>query len=131
MVREAVCSKGFMKIVGTALQAMLSPPSPSPPPSSVHSPSNVSSTKKLNHLLRQTLRITITDGRIFLGTFVGTDQPLNIILVNTEEFRLGYGETPVGRYVGQVMIPWKLVVKAEVKRNRDYTQPELDDDLYT
>jgi N-alpha-acetyltransferase 38, NatC auxiliary subunit len=106
-------------------------PSPSPPPSPTHSQSDPPSVNEINSLLRQTLRITITDGRVFLGTFVGTDQPLNIILVNTEEFRLGYPETPGGRYVGQVMIPWKLVIRAEVKRNPNDGQSDLDDDLYT
>lgn len=111
---------------------MPSPPSEpaSSPLSSIHSPSNLPSVNRLNILLRQTLRITITDGRVFLGTFVGTDQPLNIILVNTEEFRIGNGESPVGRYVGQVMIPWKLVVKAEAKRSPEDPQSDGDDNLY-
>lgn len=55
----------------------------------------------------------MTDGRIFIGTFAGTDKPLNIILVNAEEFRLGPGQNPDGRYVGQIMVPWKIVVKLE------------------
>ncbi|KAJ7037339.1 hypothetical protein C8F04DRAFT_952680 [Mycena alexandri] len=71
--------------------------------------------ERLEELLCQTLRVTITDGRIFIGSFAGTDQPLNILLLNTDEFRLGPDENPDGRYVGQVLIPWKLVVKAEVQ----------------
>ncbi|KAF8999031.1 hypothetical protein BDZ89DRAFT_731223 [Hymenopellis radicata] len=44
--------------------------------------------EELAPFLRQTLRITTTDSRIFLGAFAGTDKPLNIILVNAEEFRI-------------------------------------------
>jgi N-alpha-acetyltransferase 38, NatC auxiliary subunit len=76
----------------------------------------------LKNILQQVLRITVLDGRIFLGTFVGTDQMLNVLLANAEEFRIGPNENPNGRYVGQVMIPWKLVVKAEAQvpsKNRD------------
>ncbi|KAJ6560995.1 hypothetical protein B0H10DRAFT_1644841, partial [Mycena sp. CBHHK59/15] len=69
---------------------------------------------RLKGLLCETLRVTVADGRIFIGSFAGTDQPLNILLLNTDEFRLGPGENPDGRYVGQVLIPWRLVVKAEV-----------------
>lgn len=63
-------------------------------------------------LLKETLRIVTSDNRVFLGTFVGTDQLLNILLINTEEFILGT-DTPAGRYVGQVMVPWRLVVQVE------------------
>ncbi|KAJ7714582.1 hypothetical protein DFH07DRAFT_863302 [Mycena maculata] len=71
----------------------------------------------LKGLLCETLRVTVTDGRIFVGSFAGTDQPLNILLLNTDEFRLGPDENPDGRYVGQVLIPWKLVVQAEVQNS--------------
>jgi len=57
--------------------------------------------------------VSTTDGRVFIGTFAGTDKPLNIILVNTEEFLVGPGQNPDGRYVGQVVLPWKVVVKVE------------------
>jgi len=43
---------------------------------------------KLQSLLRQFIRISIFDGRIFIGTFTGTDKLLNIILTNAEEYRL-------------------------------------------
>jgi len=29
--------------------------------------------------------------------------------VNTEEFRLDSGENTAGRYVGQVMVPWRII----------------------
>ena len=40
---------------------------------------------------------------------------MNILLVNTDEFRIGPGENPNGRYVGQVLVPWRLVVKVEAQ----------------
>ncbi|KAJ7809709.1 hypothetical protein B0H14DRAFT_2379539 [Mycena olivaceomarginata] len=70
---------------------------------------------RLTALLTQNLRVTVADGRVFIGSFAGTDAPLNILLLNTDEFRLGPDENPDGRYVGQILIPWKLVVKAEVQ----------------
>lgn len=65
--------------------------------------------RNLKSILRGTLRIITDDNRAFVGTFVGTDKSLNILLVNTEEFRLDSGENNAGRYVGQVMVPWRLI----------------------
>ncbi|KIY66733.1 hypothetical protein CYLTODRAFT_338863, partial [Cylindrobasidium torrendii FP15055 ss-10] len=68
----------------------------------------------LRPLLRRTLRVFTTDNRIFLGTFAGTDKPLNLVLVNAEEFRLvPMKDNQDGRYVGQVLIPWRLITKIE------------------
>ncbi|KAF8885245.1 hypothetical protein CPB84DRAFT_1850444 [Gymnopilus junonius] len=93
------------------------PPPPSPSPSSSptsKSPSPPSSALgRLRSLLRELLRISTVDGRIFLGTFAGTDKPLNIILINAEEYRTGPEADPDGRYVGQVMLPWKVITKVE------------------
>lgn len=74
------------------------------------------SVQQLKNLLRETLRITISDGRIFLGTFAGTDTQLNVLLANTDEFRLAPLDSVNldGRYVGLVMIPRRLVVRIEV-----------------
>ncbi|KAG6816418.1 hypothetical protein H0H87_006155 [Tephrocybe sp. NHM501043] len=80
---------------------------------------SLSALDRLEDLLQQVLRVTITDGRIFLGTFAGTDQPLNLLLVNAEEFRLGTEENPDGRYIGQIVIPWKLVVKVEAETQKE------------
>ena len=63
----------------------------------------------LKSILRGTLRIITDDSRAFVGTFAGTDKSLNILLLNTEEFRLDTGENTAGRYVGQVMIPWRII----------------------
>jgi len=65
--------------------------------------------QNLKSILRGTLRIITDDNRAFIGTFVGTDKSLNILLLNTEEFRLGADANTPGRYVGQVMIPWRLI----------------------
>lgn len=63
-------------------------------------------------LLKETLRIVTCDNRAFIGTFVGTDQLLNLLLVNTEEYILGT-DAPGSRYVGQVMVPWRLIIQVE------------------
>ncbi|KAI0726006.1 hypothetical protein C8Q72DRAFT_546367 [Fomitopsis betulina] len=100
---------------------------------------------RLKALLRFPLRVTIDDGRIFLGTFVGTDKQLNILLVSTEEFRIGpdaLDGNPDGRFVGQVMIPWRLVRRVESPAAREGaqiptvdvaggTQEDEDDSLYS
>ena len=65
--------------------------------------------QNLKSILRGTIRIITTDSRAFIGTFVGTDKSLNILLLNTEEFRLDAGANSAGRFVGQVMIPWRLI----------------------
>ena len=73
---------------------------------------------RLKALLRHVVRLTISDGRIFLGNFAGTDKPLNILLINAEEYRVGLEE---GRYVGQVVVPWRLIVKVEAEVPEDHT----------
>ena len=75
----------------------------------------------LKSLLRSTLRIITNDSRAFIGTFVGTDKSLNILLLNTEEFRLDADANPAGRFVGQVMIPWRLIkdIGLQVSPERD------------
>ncbi|EKM74931.1 hypothetical protein AGABI1DRAFT_132707 [Agaricus bisporus var. burnettii JB137-S8] len=69
---------------------------------------------KLNSLLCQPIRISTTDNRILIGTFAGTDKPLNIIITNAEEYRIdGSEQLPQGRYVSLVMVPWKLIASIE------------------
>lgn len=73
--------------------------------------------------------MTIDDGRIFVGTFVGTDKQLNVLLVSTEEFRIGpdaVDGNPDGRFVGQVMIPWRLVRRVEAPSERDGPQMPVE-----
>jgi small nuclear ribonucleoprotein (snRNP)-like protein len=80
--------------------------------------------QNLKSILRGTLRITTDDNRAFIGTFVGTDKSLNILLINTEEFRHGVDANPTGRFVGQVMIPWRLIrgVGLQVAGEGDYSE---------
>ncbi len=80
--------------------------------------------------MQKTLRIRINDERIFIGTFVCTDKHCNIILTNTEEFRPNGGHQ--GRFVGMIMIPWKLVLKVEVETNEgtETDEDEDEDGLY-
>ncbi|KAI0771044.1 hypothetical protein BD413DRAFT_73356 [Trametes elegans] len=107
--------------VATAIRA----PRTSPPSANV---------ERLRAMLKQTLRVSIADGRVFLGTFAGTDRLLNILLINTDEFRVGPdagADGQDGRYVGQVMIPWKLVVRVESRDGGGGDQmryPDSDDD---
>jgi hypothetical protein len=77
--------------------------------------------------------VCIADGRVFLGTFVGTHAQLNLLLVSAHEFRPGAPprtpDYPNGRFVGQVMLPWRHVRKVEAEG-----KPEDNmrvDDLFT
>lgn len=127
------CNASYVMLIGKGSRRAMSSPPSSPPSSTVSSPSehhNTAPILRLKDLLRETLRITIADGRIFLGTFVGTDSLLNVLLINTEEFRLGPEENRNGRYVGQVLIPWKLVVEAEALGRRQQDQTDEVAGLY-
>ncbi|KAI0369913.1 hypothetical protein BV20DRAFT_967254 [Pilatotrama ljubarskyi] len=93
--------------------------------------------ERLQGMLKQTLRISVTDGRVFIGTFAGTDKQLNILLINTDEYRLGPDASSDGldgRYVGQVMVPWRLVVRVERRMGESQGQNYRDSDdesMYT
>lgn len=82
----------------------------------------------LKSLLNRTTRVTIRDGRVFLGTFAGTDKLLNILLLNADEFRFSPRQyaNPHGRFVGLILIPWRLVVKAEAQRSRKQNEVDVD-----
>lgn len=41
----------------------------------------------LSHLLNRLLRVTIPDGRYFIGRFICVDHQMNLVLANAEEFR--------------------------------------------
>jgi len=72
---------------------------------------------KARDLLGKELRITITDGRIFIGNFACTDKDLNVVLTGTYEFPVGYRNDHLvenGRFVGMLMFPWRHVVRVEV-----------------
>ena len=86
---------------------------------------NPTALDSLQSFLQQVLRITTVDSRIFMGIFAGTDKPLNIILINAEEYRIlqNPGQkvevNEDGRYVGQVLLPWKMIAKIEVHESDD------------
>jgi small nuclear ribonucleoprotein (snRNP)-like protein len=87
--------------------------------------------EKIKGFLNQLLRITTNDGRIFIGTFAGTDKPLNLILLNTEEYRISGPESkPDGRFVGQVIFPWKVVVKVEARTGQKAGSQRADNGWY-
>ncbi|KLO05923.1 hypothetical protein SCHPADRAFT_706958 [Schizopora paradoxa] len=91
---------------------------------------------QVKSLLQRTLRVlvSISDGRLFVGTFACVDKQLNIVLTNTEEFRLGPPGSPPpvqGRYVTMVMIPWKFVTKVEAQEVLTEEYGGFGMDLYT
>ncbi|KAF8797623.1 hypothetical protein BYT27DRAFT_7125055, partial [Phlegmacium glaucopus] len=87
----------------------------------------------LQSFLQRLLRITTIDSRIFLGTFAGTDKPLNIILIDAEEYHISQGPgkrvklSENRRYVGQVLLPWKTIVRVEVYDRNNAMEKERRD----
>ncbi|KAI8085202.1 uncharacterized protein BX664DRAFT_338800 [Halteromyces radiatus] len=71
---------------------------------------DVSKVNLLRSYLNFKARIQITDGRIFIGTFVCVDKQKNIILAQAEEFR-----QEERRLVGLIMIPGIHLVKVETE----------------
>lgn len=84
--------------------------------------------RRLRALLRQTVRVAICDGRVFLGTFAGTDKQLNVLLLNADEFRFAPPRhaNPDGRYVGLVLVPWRLVVRVEAAKAAEEREVDVD-----
>ena len=83
---------------------------------------------KLEALLSQTLRITANDGRTFIGTFACIDKQKNIIITNTDEYRIG--GPAHGRYVAMVMVPWRLVIKVEA-HGQARPMNAIEEEMYT
>ena len=83
---------------------------------------------RIKLLFNQTMRVSIRDGRVFLGTFAGTDKLLNILLLNTDEYRFSPPQhaNPQGRFVGLVLIPWKLVMRVEAHAPHKAQQVNVD-----
>ncbi|KAI6128696.1 hypothetical protein EDD16DRAFT_1547619 [Pisolithus croceorrhizus] len=81
-------------------------------------------------LLSRTLRVVTNDNRVLLGTFVGTDQLLNLLLVNTEEFLLEPRLNAGGRYVGQVLVPWRMVKQVGALKECRRKECNGDGNLY-
>ncbi|KAF7323899.1 Sm domain-containing protein [Mycena kentingensis (nom. inval.)] len=57
-----------------------------------------------------------------------TDQPLNVLLLNADEYRVDAvaDDNSYGRYVGQILIPWKVVDKAEGYQRCIHALDDLD-----
>ena len=97
---------------------------------------NSAALDSLRSLLEQVLRITTVDSRIFTGVFAGTDKPLNIILINAEEHRISQDPEQkeevidAGRYVGQVLLPWKMILKVEAQESDDVPEKKENDNAY-
>ncbi|KAI8331332.1 hypothetical protein BC941DRAFT_382686 [Chlamydoabsidia padenii] len=77
---------------------------------------DVNKVNLLRSYLNFKARVEISDGRIFIGTFVCIDKQKNLILAQAEEYR-----KDEQRLVGLVMIPGVHLVKMETE----------DLDLYT
>lgn len=86
----------------------------------------------LTSLLNKNLRITVTDGRMFLGAFKCTDPDENVVLSNAYEYRhpsehkIRAAAAKAGgknvkldmtsRYLGLVVLPGQHIVKIEVEQ---------------
>ncbi|KAI9145256.1 hypothetical protein BKA69DRAFT_1163720 [Paraphysoderma sedebokerense] len=77
--------------------------------------------QKLESYLNKKARLTVTDGRKFIGRFMCIDKHKNIILSHAEELK-----DCSTRYVNLVMIPGKHLVKAEFEEEMD----DGDDSMY-
>jgi small nuclear ribonucleoprotein (snRNP)-like protein len=74
--------------------------------SSKHSEHNTT----LTYWLGRFLRVTLSDGRVFVGQYVAVDVQKNILLRNTEEIE------PLGsRTVGMASVPLESIIKVEMK----------------
>ncbi|KAI0810361.1 hypothetical protein GGR55DRAFT_136034 [Xylaria sp. FL0064] len=99
-------------------------------------PTKAEAEEYLKSLLNKTLRIYVTDGRMFIGTFKCTDTDRNVIISLTYEYRqpsqqklaeaasaaaaTGDSSATVkadmtSRYLGLVVIPGEHIVKMEVE----------------
>ncbi|KAI9090075.1 hypothetical protein DFS34DRAFT_585279 [Phlyctochytrium arcticum] len=68
--------------------------------------------KQLRQYLNARSRVTISDGRKFVGNFVCIDKGRNMILSFAEEF---HPDTVEGRFVGLIMIPGNHLMKVELE----------------
>lgn len=70
----------------------------------------------LTNLLDTTFKISIQDGRTFIGTFICIDPQGNIVLDRTSEF---VKDKVGGRDVGMVLIPKKYWLTIENEGNKN------------
>ncbi|KAG9104663.1 hypothetical protein FRC07_009759 [Ceratobasidium sp. 392] len=85
--------------------------------------------RDLQWLLAKTLRITIQDGRSFIGTFACIDREKNIVLSSTEEYPPAAPHSNDGpRFIGLIMVPWRWVVQVELEVTRSGLPPGFTDE---
>ncbi|KAG9084384.1 hypothetical protein FS749_005273 [Ceratobasidium sp. UAMH 11750] len=84
--------------------------------------------RDLQWLLSKTLRITIQDGRSFVGTFACIDREKNIVLSSTEEYPALPHSDDGPRFIGLIMVPWRWVVQVELEISREGLPPGFGDE---
>ncbi|KAF8608874.1 hypothetical protein BDV93DRAFT_211813 [Ceratobasidium sp. AG-I] len=76
--------------------------------------------RELQSLLSKTLRVSIEDGRSFIGTFACIDREKNLVLSSTEEYPApSLHSTDGPRFIGLIMVPWRWVVQVELEMEMD------------
>ncbi|GAO49092.1 hypothetical protein SAICODRAFT_7546 [Saitoella complicata NRRL Y-17804] len=70
--------------------------------------------QKLQSWLNKKTRVHASDGRIFDGKFVCVDRDQNVILADTDEYRIEKPEEK--RFMGLVVVPGKHITKFEIQQ---------------
>ncbi|EPQ62005.1 Bgt-3848 [Blumeria graminis f. sp. tritici] len=98
----------------------------------------------LSSLLGRSLRVTTSDGRIFIGNFKSTDPDRNIILAQTYEYRLppppataaeATAATSIvvaassSRYLSLIVLPGPHIRRIELDEFASQCRPRLDERL--
>ncbi|KZT61869.1 hypothetical protein CALCODRAFT_446873 [Calocera cornea HHB12733] len=86
--------------------------------------STASAVDELRSTLSANYRVSINDGRVFMGTFACIDKEKNMVLINADEYRFEEGRW-MDRYVGMIMLPWEIVKTCECMLGN------ADDNLYS
>jgi len=85
-------------------------------------PAETQAVRLLRSYLTRLARVVIKDGRVFIGMFACIDKGRNIVLINTDEFRMGSAPDTVGatgRFIGMTMIPWRHITSVEIENEDD------------
>ncbi|KJE89411.1 hypothetical protein CAOG_00885 [Capsaspora owczarzaki ATCC 30864] len=101
------------------------------PAADAASPELSAATLQLQPYLGKFMRLTMSDGRIVTGRFVGTDRELNLVMSEgeeTQQLRVGGGDQeftrPIYRKVGLVIAPGNHVTKIEMEQFSDTENSE-------
>jgi small nuclear ribonucleoprotein (snRNP)-like protein len=90
-------------------------------------PSEDEAVATIQNMMNKTVRITCSDGRLFIGELIACDYEQNVILRFGTEYRLGtlnpcgltvlddQGEITRERGVGMIMVPGHHLVKFEIQ----------------